>query len=626
VRWAGNDSSQPGQPTDLVIKWSRENGAEQHKALEAPSSFKAGSWIYEIFKPDSELHLGYHWPASWQPARGRLFAGFPPLDPQTEAGSLVRRWDGFCVLHRSGTAWSFSPAAGESPARTAPGAAVALDRSANFRLTVRLIDLELGLDLQDKVFLPGDSWQVPVRQAIHQPGDSLLVAAPPSGIVHRYVTLANVSPAGDVTSVLPTFSALSELTAADIRYDGSGCRSSLFNASHDTAQKALDRLWQLGAEHAAYAKPADSSIYQGKTVATVRHALDLLSDVRARQIVYDGRTGVPDVQTAVDELFARPNGDSNGFTVGTGGEFPSLMTALQTLLAGSRRDVRLFLLPGDHVLNPTAPIVSPAQPVHLSLAGSGWATRLLVRQRAAFNNFASLTFQSLAIEIDPEMTIEVTNGELNLLDNRISGFSKEGLLRPVGCTRLLVRDNIVEVSVGDRAAGPGVFLQIGFPNIPTRLESNQIFGTVALYGAPGAELSEADLSTVAGRIAGGLGFDISATADLVASGNRMSGFQAGSAMIDTLLTRTPVFPLFQRLALSDNTFDSPLNQLVANSVELTGNLLTAAPFGWVVGEEALFVGNAVRTDVTVVTAVRNLVQAGNSARLRIRPAPPVVPK
>jgi hypothetical protein len=720
VRWAGTDAS---QPTELTLKWSRENGAEQHRMLEAPSSFKAGPWIYEVFQPESELHLGYHWPAAWRPVRGKLSAGFPLPDPQTDGGSLVRRWDGYCVLRRSGAAWSFS--ADESPARTAPGAVASLDRSASARLNVRLLDLELSLDLQDKVFLPGDSWQAPVRQAIHQPGDSLLLAAPPSGIVHRYVTLADVSPTGDVTPALPTFSALSELTAADIRYDGAGCQSGLFDASHDTAQKALDRLWQLGAQHAAYAKLADTSIYQGKTVANVRDALDLLSNVHARQILYDGRTGVPDVQTAVDELFARPNGDANGFTVGTGGEFPNLMTALQTLLAGSRRDVRLFLLPGDHVLDPASPVASPAQPVHLSLAGSGWATRLLVRRRAAFVNFASLTFQSLAIEVDPEMTIEVTNGELNFLDNRISGFSKEGLIRPVSCTRLLVRDNIAEVTVEDPMAeptalltpldteqtvrelltthsprlftvraqalvdklralspavraqrvfvfetnlersssdlprdaylellanlrqgpdtgavallatirrqamervAPGVFLQIGVPNIPTRLESNQILGTVALYGAPGSELSGTDLSNIAGRIVGGLVFDPSATADLIATGNRLSGFQVGFAMIDTLRSTRPVSPLFQRLALSDNTIDATFNQLVANSVELTGNLLTAAAFGWVVGEEALFVGNAVRTDVTVDTAVRNLVQAGNSAHLRIRPAAPVIPK
>jgi hypothetical protein len=725
VQWSSSDPAQPGR---LVIKWSRENGAEAHRALEAPSSFKAGQWAYEIFKQESDLHLGYHAPSSWLPVRGKLYTGFPMLNPQTEGDSLVRRWDGSCVLYRNGNSWGFSPNAPEDPAKTAPGAAVTLDASG--RLNVRLIDLELALDLQGKVLLPGDFWQVPVRRAIHQPGDRILQATPPSGIAHRYVTLANVSATGDVTPALRTFSSLSELEAADVRYDGSGCQSGLYNASHDTVKKALDRLWVLGAEHAAYVKPADTSVYQGKTVATVKDALNLLGDVRARQIVFEGRTGVPHVQTAVDELFARANGDANGFTVGgSGAEFPNVVTALQTLLAQGRRDIRLVLLPGDHELDTTI-LFTPnatAGATHLTLVGSGWTSRLLVRRPATFLDFSSVTFQALAIEFNPEAYLELWNCEINLLDNRIAGFSKEGLFRPVTPSRLLVRDNIVEVTAQDytvdpvsilvpldaeatvrelfstraprlftlraqaivdklralsaaqrsqrvlsiegnlerspgdfqrgayndlvanirqgggpdaRAipllatirqqalqwAGAGVFLQNRLPGYPIRLESNQIFGTVSLYGAPGAELSSTDLSVIAGRLAGSVGFDPTAAFELIATGNRMSGFVVGADMLNVLRSTTPIMPLFQRMALSDNTFDSGQNQIAAVNVELNGNMFTTSPFGWIVAEEILAIGNVARNDVAIDVATRNLVQAGNSAHVRVRPATPALPK
>jgi hypothetical protein len=628
VRWQGND---PTQPTDLVIKWSRENGAEQYRATEAPSSFKVGSWAYEVASPESELHLGYHAPVSWQPTRGQLAVGFPTLSPETAAGSLIRRWDGFCAVFRNGNTWGFSSSPNLSPSRTAPGATVTLDGS---RLTIRLIDLEISLYLLKKVFLAGDYWQVPVRRAVHRPGDTIADAVLPVGITHRYVTLANVAANGDVTPVAPTFSALSELTAADIRYSGVGCTNGLYDATTDNVKKALDRLWTLGAENAAYAKPANTSLYKDKTVANVRDALNLLADVRARQIVYDGRTGIPEVQTALDELFARPNGDSGGFTVGSGGEYPTLMAALQALLTGNRRDVRLFLLPGDHPLDTTAPVTNPSASVHLSLIGAGAASRLLVRKRTDFNDFASLTFQRLAIVFDPDTLFTVKNGELNFLDNRISGGSFSGLVRPDNCSRLLVRDNVVTVEASGtvigptRPSGPGVFLQIATPNIPTRLENNQISGLVALYGSPGVELSSTDMTNIALRLIGSVGFDIAATAELIATGNRMSGFAVGSAMIDTLRTKSPIAPLFQRILLSDNTLDGTLNQIAANLVELSGNQITSTPFGWMVGEEVLCVGNVARTDVAVDVMTRStgLVQAGNSTHVKIRQVPPPTPR
>ncbi|HEX4963861.1 MAG TPA: DUF6519 domain-containing protein [Thermoanaerobaculia bacterium] len=713
VWWSGG-ADQPGR---VVLKWSRENGAEQYKALDAPSSFKAGPWIYEVYKQKHETILGYQFSlasTATPPARGSLVAGFPFLNPQNDADSFIRRWDGYCVLNRNGNTWTFSPNAPEDPRQTAPGAAAAV---ANGAFTVHLVDLEFSLDLQGKTFLPGDFWQVPVRRAIHGPGAAIVQAVQPAGIVHRYVTLANVSGSGDVTPATTTFPALTEITAGDVRYDGSGCTSGLYTAAHDNVKKALDRLWTLGAEHAAYAKPSNDSLYKDKTVTTVRDALNLLNDVRARQITYEGRAAFPDVQTAVDELFSRPSGEAGGFAVGTGGDFPDLLTAIQTLQAQGRRDLRLALLPGDYELNLLSPISNSGQPAHLTITGAGWASRLLVRKPAYFNDFASVTFQGIAMEFDPDALLQGTNCEFNLIDNRISGISKLlGVISPLGATRILLRDNIVEVAAGDPAAQPAAILTpldsldtmrtlfltrsprlfairardllaklralvvadrlrrvdtvqasvnaAGVPpatynalianlrqssgpddnavlllatlrlealsqagvgsfltllgNVPpTRLEGNQIFGWVRLYGSNDGDFATADYPTISAKIAAAT-FDPAAKNDLVVVNNRMSGLRVDANTIQTIRSSNPIAPLLQRIVATDNTFEAAGNQLAAVNVEMNSNLFLAVTAGWMVGEEILFLGNLARIDVGIDTFTKNVVLAGNSPHVKIR--------
>lgn len=720
VTWASGAS--PDAPGRIVVKWSRENGAEQHKALEAPSSFKSGPWIYELYELASEKSLGYSFSTSWQPPRGALFTTFPFLTPQNHHSHLLRRWDGYCVLYRqSNNTWTFSPNQPEDPKRTAPGATLLID---NGRLLVRLLDLELILDLQGKTFLAGDYWQVPVRRAIHQPGTTIVQAAPPAGILHRYVTLASVSATGDVTP-RATFPPLTALQAGDVGYDGSGCTSGLFDASHNTVKKALDRLWSLAAEHSAYAKPADTSLYKGKTIANVKNALDLLSDVRARQIVYEGRTGVPDVQTALETLYARPSSDPSGYTVGTGGEFANIDTAIQTLMTQQKQDIRLVLLPGDHVLG-LSPIFLIDRNVHLTFTGVGWASRLIINKGISILSPASLTFQGLHIEFQGTGYLSFQFGEVSFLDNRISGISKEGLIRPYYCPRILFRDNLVEVTdidptlepvaiiapldteasirelfstrsprlfalranvIDDRIAAlseaerlqrsdaiqtqlnkfpdlpkaayntflinfrnggrgflnntlsavraeavqralPGHFLRLDDSRASVRLESNQIFGYVSLYGAPGGtDLSYTDLRNFSVQVSNAL-FDSQARHDLIVTGNRMSGFRVSSGTLSSIRTGTHVDPLFQRITLTDNTFEAGGNQLVACNVELTSNLYTAPAFGWAIGEEVLMMSNVARIDVGFDVVTRNLVSTGNSTRMKIRritPSSPATP-
>lgn len=190
ARWPANAA--PNAPDRVVVKWSRENGAEQFLYPEMPDWFTTGEWRYELFDLDAEKHLGFHLAPAWMPKRGAFTATLPPTPP---AGvTSVRRWDGYCVLVRTGGNWAVSGLAGETPSETAPGAQVEV---ANGKLAVRLTDLELTLELAGKVLLPGDYWSTAVRRASYQPGTELLKSTP-MGVLHRYVALAEVQANGQL--------------------------------------------------------------------------------------------------------------------------------------------------------------------------------------------------------------------------------------------------------------------------------------------------------------------------------------------------------------------------------------------------------------------------------------------
>lgn len=284
ARWPANAA--PSAPDRVVVKWSRENGAEQYAFADIPDWFKTGPWTYELYDVDSERHLGFHLAnTSWTPKRGSLTSTLPSTAP---AGTMVRRWEGYLVLVRSGSAWAVSTANGEKAENTASGASV---QFADGVMTVALADLEFSLEVVNRTFLPGDFWSAPVRRATYQAGKELLRNALPSGIVHRYVTLAEVL----TTNQLKTrtaqeqrklaFPRLTELDAGDMGYSTT-CTSGLFDSTQDTVKKALDRLCSIGAVHVGYAKPSDNSVYKGNTIATVKDALDLLASVTSDDIGY----------------------------------------------------------------------------------------------------------------------------------------------------------------------------------------------------------------------------------------------------------------------------------------------------------------------------------------------------
>ena len=512
VRWPGN--AVPSTPDRVVIKWSRENGAEQYTFADMPDWFKTGPWFYEMYDADSERHLGFHLATtSWTPKRGTLVAALPQIAP---AGTMVRRWDGYLVLVRTGFAWAVSTASGETAEDTAGGADVTWNDGV---MTVALGDFDLSLQVVNKTFLPGDFWTAPVRRATYEAGKALLNAAPPSGIVHRYVTLGEVQ-ANNQLKVRTAqeqrklaFPRLSELDAGDMGYSTT-CTSGLFDNNHDTVKKALDRLCAINGTHVGYTKPSDTSVFRGHNPATVAQALNLLADVQSDDIgyvtsctsgLYDGthdtvkkaldrlcainathvgftkpadpksiyeganpttvaqalellndvksqqisyanaqNPAVDDVKEALDELYARPVQNGTRVYVGDGGQYASLDLAVNDLLAQGKKDIAIALMPG------VSKVVAAWNPgnlagVRLNILGLGAAARLET-QGVTFDNAESVQIQQVNWIINNSTLSFNRCGEVILTGNVFEGsilFNK-ALIALDMVRRVVIEGNVID--------------------------------------------------------------------------------------------------------------------------------------------------------------------------------------
>ena len=611
----------PGAPSSVVLKWSRENGARQLRYKDASEPFTQGSFVWELWKPAAEAALGWAFGA-WAPARGALSAAFPQVSGAEAQESLVRRWDGSCTLTQTGGVWSVTP--------PVTGASIQ-----NGKLVLSTGGLELTLDLQGKTFLPGDSWTVPIRLAGLKANDPVLPPSEPSGVVHRYATLATVSAAGDVTMRPPGFFIVQKLRAEDVRYDGTGSTNGLFDASHDTVDKALDhlgQLGQLGAQHLGYSPTTPAGIYTGRTVTNAKQALDLLADVRAPRISIAGRSTKPDLQGSLDVLFDRFRSTAWS-TVGAGGQFRTIDEAIRTLVNTNKGEIRLWLLPGDHTFGDLGDVF-PGNTLgtNLTLAGCGRASRLQFPNIVVIRDFTALTFQGLSLEFrEPDVFLFLDVNEVNLVGNRITGDSPDGLFQIEPGRRLVLQDNIVTVT-DPRRTGPGTFLTLvgpspgSFPKssplkpLPGRmhLSGNEISGWISLYGFPIDDILTTERNQITGRVQSVLAFDPDSQRDLVARNNRMTGFLAGDWPFPQIRTADLVAPLFRRAVLANNTLDGNANQILACTVSLEANLFAATTGGWIMADEILATGNTARASVTLGVYRKTATLEGNSSRVHFQ--------
>jgi hypothetical protein len=445
----------PRNPTGLVLKWSSENGAEQHVLDTEPPDFRGGDWLYEHFTTRSEQHLGVHLEGGLEPAVGTLVEG--TASPAPAEHPFVRRWDGYVVLRRQSGGWSLVKGSERGVALSTSSAADA-DGHVTIgagRVAINLSTLTLDLTLgSQQAFVAGDHWLVAVRDAVHEPGDVVLASARPAGVRHHYLLLGTVDGTG--AFVTPDrdrqqrldFPSLTSLEARDVDFTAD-CGSGLFDATHDTVQKALDRICELGAEHVAFAKPCDTSVFKGvaaNSVDTVAKALALLCDVRAEHVAYAPGSactdlgGVTTVKQAIDRLCERKPGGGCRPTVGDGGDFQTLEEAVEVLRERGETGWCLCLLPGEHVVEGELHL-SPDEggPLHLSLQGCGPASGLRLEAPVTVSGAASVRLRDLALDVGSDGGLHVGGGEEVTIDDcRIVAHEREGSppLRVAG-TRLV---------------------------------------------------------------------------------------------------------------------------------------------------------------------------------------------
>jgi hypothetical protein len=264
------------QVTSVTLKWSSENGAEQYALDAMPAGFTEAGWAWELLNDTTERHLGVHLATgTWLPSRGELHAEFPE-DPDPAVTPLVRRWDGFVVLTRSGTGWDLEDGGVDrghpltETGNTAADGYVELGTafSANLRTLVLTVEL-------DRIFVAGDYWTAAVREEVHALEDVVLDAVPPTGVIHRYLTLGHViyhvnggppqrvlaEPATDALRRRLEFPSLTTLQAGDVGLDNN-CTGLYGDA--ENVQQALDNLCDIDASDVAYDDPECSLLSDGR--------------------------------------------------------------------------------------------------------------------------------------------------------------------------------------------------------------------------------------------------------------------------------------------------------------------------------------------------------------------------
>ncbi len=189
-------------PSEITLKWSSENGAEQHSQDAAPSEFKRGDWIYEFYSDKTERHSGVHL-NGFAPARPVLVKdGWPDTPPDKADLPYVRRWDGYCVLTGGAGHWSIKMDSGTLQAKDLGRTFVQLPNDGtkpthghftlDSKLTAYLSGLVLTLALDGRSFVAGDYWLAAVREDAPDAARVLPAESGPIGVTHRYVFLAHV--------------------------------------------------------------------------------------------------------------------------------------------------------------------------------------------------------------------------------------------------------------------------------------------------------------------------------------------------------------------------------------------------------------------------------------------------
>lgn len=447
--------------TRVVLKWSRENGAEQHPVGDEPPGFGNGDWIWEYFDSDTENLAGHHFPAGARRRRGILKTALEPpsaedmpealgADEKVPPDAFVRRWDGYAILDPDAQTVIEGRDRGIELSD-----ALAAEQHGWFRFADGVWEANLEwlvcrLQVADAAFVAGDYWLTPVREAEHAPGSHVLgdesVFVTPQGIEHHYMVLGQTDGAGqlvppnDAERRQRNFPPLSDLHAADVGFDNTCER--LF-ADAENVQAALDALCAIDARDIAYPLPecknGVSSLLaegdaswpdrDGDARMTVGDVLDgLLCDLDARHVPLDktdlcpelADTNVRTVQDALERLCAYQR-DYCAIPVE-----PGTLEGLLEAFAADQQQQRLSLclLPGEHTL----PSLELTGKEFLLITGAGdLQSRVVIageRNRLAIRQ---VRLQNLEVRISPPEGTLIF--ECNALDVQGCRFYRSGTER-----------------------------------------------------------------------------------------------------------------------------------------------------------------------------------------------------
>ena len=343
--------------------------------------------------------------------------------------------------------------------------------------------LRIKLDMPDDgIARTGDYWCFAVRTA--DASVEALDKAPPLGIHHHYCKLGVVYYTGDqfdedIFDCRPRFPPLTQqfhffIVGGDGQEAGPGqplpqpLQVGVNNASRPVAGATVKFTIIAGDGQLAVEQSPPNRTLEVTTdvqgIASCEWRLDNKSSsqrVQATLIKADERDFVNEEnQSSVTPLFFNARLETvqsrRGcrITVGEGGTFPDVDTAIKTLMGEGERDICLCLLPGDHESNGLRlEVEDPAQTMSLSISGCGTASRLYLQKGWLFRGLRAVSLRDLIIE--PTFTIEETEvavdfehcREIRMNGCTLQGFTNGGPLLAVrGSNNVRLCDNLFEAS------------------------------------------------------------------------------------------------------------------------------------------------------------------------------------
>jgi hypothetical protein len=272
------------QPTQLVLKWSQDNGSRELRPADFATMADPKTHSYEFFSDATERLLGMRsddWVAE-EFLRGVL----DPVDSEQASGILprIREWDGWCRLEGGNGAWAVTGGR-DAGGVIGKGASIA---GGTLQIQVAAGGFQFSLALDGHTFLSGDYWLALVRTRAPEKQRVRVISPTPVGIGHHYCIL------GVATAKDPEVF-FDQLSAYDLR-----------RLQHPS-------LTCLAAIDIAFAKPCTTSIYSQPAADGIRNvadALALLCNVTAEQIGFkpdcNYLKGADTVKKALDALCIQP--------------------------------------------------------------------------------------------------------------------------------------------------------------------------------------------------------------------------------------------------------------------------------------------------------------------------------